>query len=262
MFFKLLNFKSMCWLGTWCILFLCIFIANGIKDGSSTSSSLDSSEIHPRPNHLGAFRTVHWDPDQKGKPAFAASFDSMSTENGKVVFFNTAIQRTVKINDFNVNFFRYSSESNKTNFGNDQSASMNDLFKGRFENFFSKDVGFSDKEKNYSINYHVDFSNISKLSIIDFKYNRFLDEEIEFSLKCKKAETCFDKSALVLRGHVIIKTGSGAKLETNHVIWNLQEETFQAKGIYFLNENGVLKKGKDVCLNMNLKEVQNPQNPQ
>lgn len=248
----------MCWLGVWFTLFLCFLIAHFIKGDDSLSSlkSPDSSDIRIIPNHTEAFSTFRRNSDQNGKPSFALSFNSMSTENGKVSFFNTALQRTIKVNHLKVKFYRYSSGANISEPDRNETSTMKYLFKQCFERLLSKADIFSEKKTDYSVNFNVDFNNISKLSINDFQYNRFIDEELDISLKCKKAETCYSHSNILLRGHVVIEIGSGSKLETNQVIWDIQDETFQAKGTYFLNQNGVLKKGKDICLDMNLKELQ------
>ena len=262
-------------------MFLCCLIAHLIN-GSESSSSLQSPdlpEMQLQRNQLGAFSTIRHDSSQNGRPSFAASFESLSTENGKAGFFNTALQRTVKLNDFKVDFFRYSSESNsvglkpnletqrqsnhdqKTDFGKvkkvsieQKPATLKDVFKQCLGKSLVKGGVFSGKKQDFSVNDHVDFNNISKLSVTDFQYNRFFDEELEFSLTCKKAETSDDQSVLSLRGHVVITTGNGSKLETNRVFWDMNNETFQVKGNYFLNHNGTFKTGRNTCFDVTLKE--------
>lgn len=240
-------------------MLLCCLIAHYINESNSSSSfkSPDLPEMQLQPNQLGAFSTIHRDPNQNGKPSFAASFDSLSTENGTAGFFKTALQRTVKLNDFKADFFRYSSESDNSDnsdTGKYKTLGLKNIFKECLGKSLVKGGVFSGKEPDFSINDHVDFNNISKLSVNNFQYNRFFNEDLEFSLKCKKAETSDDQSGLALRGHVIIETNNGSKLETNRVFWNMNNETFQVTGNYFLNQNGTVKTGRNICLDMNLKE--------
>jgi hypothetical protein len=204
-------------------------------------------------NHVGRFKLMHCDPEQNGKPSFFLSFDSLITENGDLGMFKTSLQRTLSIHGLKVGVYGYNSAEPEALLGFNDTADTKDVVKCGIEKF-SRIFYEEDENTNYKIRPEVDFNNICKLHIIGFQFNRYNNDELSLEIKSQTAETVYGQSGLVLRGHVVIRANKNMVLECNHMVWDISKQTFHAKGIYALNQNGTVKTGKDIYLTINLNE--------
>ena len=226
---------------------------------------------------IGYCRTIKRYDHKMGISAFDISFDSLTTENGEAGLFKTASQRILNIDKLRFIIFdnsipeeethsENSSDIVKKTFPKSQGRDIKQLKKvntadnnsgDSFVNDISKKVikMISNKEQ-YGVYPDVSFKNISRIFVNDFHYANISNDVLKIEIESKTARTSLQETGLVLRGHVVIKTGSGAKLQCNHVIWDIKNSKFDAKGVYALSNKGDVKTGKDICLDISLNQVQ------
>jgi hypothetical protein len=211
------------------------------------------------PDHVGRFELMRYNPDQNGKLSFCLSFDSLSTENGNLGMFKTSLQRTLRINELKVGVYGYNSAEPEILLGLEDTSDAKEVVKygiGKFSRIFYEE----DENSTCKIRPAVDFNNIAKLFVVDFQFTRYRNDVLGLEVTSKIAETVYDQSGLVLKGHVVIKTSDGDVLECNRVIWDVKNQNFNAKSGYAFRQNGITKVGKEICLDMNLNEVAISQN--
>ena len=226
-------------------LWLLISVSNTHDHPSFSSTSAGHVKFNCRKNYLGATNLIRRDPSQNGTMTSVVAFHSLTTENGRLGIFKTALQRTALVKDLKVDI-RGDGSIRGVEYNPAQD------FLGELAN---KLRSGAKSKGDYEFHLNVDFANISKLLVIGFQVNRFVDEALKLSIQSKIAETSHEESGLVLRGHVLIKTNSGKVLECNRVVWDVKEDIFKVNGVYALNKNGIIETGEDVCLDMNLNEI-------
>lgn len=244
---------------------LCLWLLLSGSDAhdhpSFSSTSAGHVKFNCRKNHLGATSLIRRDPSLNGRVVSVVSFRSLTTESGDLGIFKTALQRTVVLKGLTVVLKGLKVDVPMLESTNSQSHEKPVSIFGH--NSTQDYLGeLADKLRSiikskgdYNFRLNVDFSNISKILIVGFQSNHFVDQVLKLSIQSKIAETSHEESGLVLRGHVLIKTNSGRVLECNRIVWDVKEEIFKVNGVYALSRNGIIETGKDVCLDMNLDET-------
>jgi len=275
----------------WILCFwLLISVSNTHNLFMFSSSSDGHVKFSCRKNHLGATSLIRRDPSLNSRVVSVVSFRSLTTENGELGIFKTALQRTVLLKGLKVDVPRYSqthlqvhpSEDNLEAVLKPVTVTSNDdsIVVERTNSHSCKETvsifgqnstqdclgelveklrSIIKSKRDYNFRLNVDFSNISKVLIAGFQFNHFVDEALKLSIQSKIAETSHEESGLILRGHVLVKTNSGRVLECNRIVWDVKEEIFKVNGVYALNQNGTIETGRDVCLDMNLNEIDSSQ---
>lgn len=215
----------------------------------------DPSTCVPSQNHIGKFKLVHRNPEQNGKPSCVLSFDSLRTESGNLGMFKTSLQRTLRIDGLHIGVYEYQSGQSQIAEIFNHSASVKDAVKHSIKKFGCLFSDESSDTTNYDIRPKVDFQNLTKLIVRDFQFSQYEDDVLTLEIKSQTAQTIHGEAGLVLRGHVVIRGNDDVVLECNHVIWDISSQMFIARGIYALRQNGIVRAGKDIRLDMKLKKV-------
>lgn len=243
-----------CWTGSICLLF--ILSANNSSNFIGQKPSLPITFDLPS-NQIGAFRFVRYDPEKDNKPYFSFSFDNLLVENNKLGIFKSALHQVVRISNLDFRICQYPENNPITPAKNRSEESLQDL--PSTKNIFSQArcfiEQFLDKQDSWRIDLNITFANVTELVINNFSYGFFSENDLVLSIQSKRAIASYSGSGLILRGHVIIKTGRGDVLEGNHIKWDLDNNIFNVQGVYALNQNGIIKSGKDVTLDHALNEI-------
>jgi len=243
-------------LPTFWILSFLILIVVSFNNGLNTSNNrvlTDKLQFELPKKQIGAFGSVRWDPERNYRPLHSVYFDELSTTNGKIGFFKSALHKVVKIRDFKLKFYHYTSPEVTAStipdiylINEDTTTDARALFSKIAHNLTNPMDG-------WRIN--VDLSNISELRVNNFDYKVFYDGDLFFAIQSKRATASYKYSGIVMRGHVIIKTGDGSTLESNYVEWDVKKQHFNVNGLYVLNRGGIKTMGKDICVDAQLKSV-------
>ena len=202
-------------------------------------------------NQTGAFNYRRWDPQENYRPICSVHFENFCSENNKLGIFKTALHKVVKIQDFELKFYKYNPDKVT-------SETTPDIF------FVSEDIN-SDTitlvknimrrstipESGWRIN-NIDLSNVTEVRINNFDYQVFHNSNLLFATQSSRAIVSYDHSDVVLRGHAKITIADGSTLESNYVRWNVQKQRFSVNGVYVLNRRGVMTTGKGICVDAQL----------
>ena len=210
-------------------------------------------------NCITDVRLFHKDPDNENA-SFSFSFDSLRTQNGSLGMFKTAMQRMVSIEGLRIGIYDRSFPDSDEKLLTDSPLSMSrtaDYISQRLAEYL---VNPLDSQDDYTLTLGVDFRNIVKLFIVDLQFDHFRSGTPDLSVQSKTARTHPEQSGLLLRGHVVIDTHDGKKLQCNKVVWDMTDETFTAKGRYALDHDGMRRTGENIRLDRNLNEITVSQN--
>ena len=234
---------------------ICWFVASSIVSQNASVTHTPDRDIIAPVNRITDVRLFHSAPEQKGSTSFSLAFDSLTTKNGSLGLFKTALQRTVFIEGLRVWIYDKIPPDLDKDLLTDSSFSVSkvaDYISLQFADYLSNS---SKGQDDYNLDLGVDFRNISKLFVMDFQFDHFLSGTPDLSVQSKTAQTVPEQSGLLLRGHVIIDTHNGKKLQCNRVVWDMTDETFTAKGRFALDYNGKTRTGENIRLDRNLNEI-------
>jgi len=247
---KYVAFGAVWYLG----LALLVALSTTHRDLSAPSIALESGETIAPENQIKSFRLTRCSPGQNKTPSFGLSFDSLTTENGNLGIFKTAMQRTLQIEGLRVAIYRYDLSELSDPMGIEDSADIKyvtDYYREELGRLFDGDR----QDNPYRFRLGVDFRNLAQLLVIGFQFDRFINDALSLQIKSGTAQTHFGQPGLVLQGHVVLRASDQVVLQSNHVVWDIKNQTFTAKGLYALTRNGINKTGRNICLDMNLNEV-------
>lgn len=92
-----------------CVLILGIVIVS--ENNELNTLYRDAASIGPnlRPpkNQTGAFNYRCWDPNEDNRTVFSVHLENFCSENNNFGFFKTALHKVVKIQDFELKFYKY-----------------------------------------------------------------------------------------------------------------------------------------------------------
>ena len=98
----------------------------------------------------------------------------------------------------------------------------------------------------------IDLSGVAQIEVDNFDYQIFENKTQTLSINCKRAIASYKQQDVVLRGHVIITSADGSRLESNHVKWDINKDLFKVDGIFFLSKKGKKLFGRAICVDKNL----------
>lgn len=220
---------------------------------SDSTSRVDISSYKLMKNQIGAFGYTRCDPAKNYRPLSAVYFDELNTTNGQIGFFKTALHKVVKIRDFELKFYHYTSPEVTASAIPDVCLIHEDITTDVRALFSKITHKLTNPMDGWRVN--VDLGNISELRVNNFDYKVFYDGDLFFAIQSKRATASYKHSGIVLRGHVTIQTGDGGTLESNYVEWDVKKQHFNVNGVYVLNRDGIKTMGKDICVDAQLKSV-------
>ncbi len=239
----------------WILSFL-ILIVVSFNNGLNTSNNkvlIDGSQFKLPKNQVGTFSCFRQDPKENYRPVHSVSFENLLVENNNLGFFKTALHKVVKIRDFELKFYHYTSPEVTASTIPDIYLINEDITTDSRALFSKITHKLTNPMDGWRVN--VDLSNISELRVNNFDYKVFYDGDLFFAIQSKRATASYKHSGIVLRGHVTIKTGDGSTLESNYVEWDVKKQHFNVNGVYVLNRGGIVTTGKDICVDAQLKSV-------
>lgn len=239
----------------WILSFL-ILIVVSFNNGLNTSNNrvlTDKLQFELPKNQIGAVAYTRCDPAKNYRPLSAVYFDELNTTNGQIGFFKTALHKVVKIRNFELKFYHYTSPEVTAGAIPDIYLIHEDITTNARALFSKITHKLTNPMDGWRVN--VDLSNISELRVNNFDYNVFYDGDLFFAIQSKRATASYKHSGIVLRGHVTIKAGDGSTLESNYVEWDVKKQHFNVNGVYVLNRDGIKTMGRDICVDAQLKSV-------
>ena len=235
----------------WCLgLALLAALSTNYRDVSAFSIG---ETIAPE-NQIKSFWFTRGDHDQNGTPSFDLSFDCLTTENGNLGIFKTAMQRTLRIEGLRAAIYRHNLPELSDSQGTENSADIKQDMSYCMEKLGRLFDG-DRRDDPYRLRLAVDFRNLAQLFVIGFQFDRFINDALSLQIKSGTAQTQFDQPGLMLRGHVVIRASDQVVFQCNYVVLDIKNQTFTAKGLYALTRNGITKTGRNICLDINLNEV-------
>jgi hypothetical protein len=248
-----------------------IILAFSINSGSNIpeiQSGTCDFKFTPQPNRLDAFSYIHFDSQKNYRPIYAVAFESLILKNSNLGPFTTAMFKKATMNDFQLRFYNYDSAVQTVSAEQIESANISELPEIKTSKASSaSDIPAVDMKElisniagelsNPSAGYIIgnfNFAGVSEVYANNFDCRFFHENGLTLSIRCKRAAASYKNSNIELRGHVIIKTGDGAVLESNFVEWDENRNIFNVNGSYILNRNGSVKTGRNASFNSELKE--------
>ncbi len=238
------------------VLILGIVIFGGNNEAGTLYRDAASigPELRPPKNQTGAFNYRRWDPNENYRPVFSVHYENFCSENNNFGFFKTALHKVVKIQDFELKFYKYNPDKVT-------SETTPDIF------FVSEDITsdtitlvknimrrLTIPESGWRIN-NIDLSNVTEVRINNFDYQVFNNSNLLFATQSNRAIVSYDHSDVVLRGHAKITIADGSTLESNYIKWDVTKQRFSVNGVYVLNRRGVMTTGKGICVDAQLNIV-------
>ena len=239
-----------------CVLILGIVIVSENNELNTLYRDAASigPELRPPKNQTGAFNYRRWDPNENYRPVFSVHFENFCSENNNFGFFKTALHKVVKIQDFELKFYKYNPDKVTSD-------TTLDIF------FVSEDITsdtitlvknimrrLTTPESGWRVN-NIDLSNVTEVRINNFDYQVFHNSNLLFATQSNRAIVSYRNSDVVLRGHAKITIADGSTLESNHIKWDVEKQHFSVDGVYVLNRGRVMTTGKGICVDARLKSV-------
>lgn len=239
----------------WILSFLILIVVsiNNELNTHYTDLEIHEPDFRVPKNQLGAVSYTRCEPKENYRPIYSVCFKNLRVENNTLGIFKTALHKVMKIKGLKLELCQYSSGNPTTTtpdiypvYG-EQIADVKVLIKQIIYKLTSPKDGWRVK--------NIDIGNVSEVHINNFDYTVLYDDELFFTIQSKKAIVSYKYSGVILRGHVTIKTADGSTLESNYVKWDIEKQHFSVNGIYILNRDGVKTTGKDICVDVQLKNV-------
>jgi hypothetical protein len=101
----------------------------------------------------------------------------------------------------------------------------------------------------------VDVSNTTTVIVRGLDYSFFEDGRLELGVRCRRAILARSASEVVLRGCVVIAAGDDSRLMANLVEWDIGRSCFWVPGIYIMERNGIMVKGRGIRCNHRLRTL-------
>jgi hypothetical protein len=165
--------------------------------------------------------------------------------------FKTALQKGVRIQDFEIRLFRYPDGSSRNSSEGGLNAAKAVI--SREEDLTNLINWVAKPDDNWSLN--LDLSNVSEISINGFDYQLLDDKNLMLGVQSKRAILNSEYPEVLLRGHVRVTAPGGKTLESNVITWNMKKRQFIADRGYLLNHNGMPTVGKGICVDSQLNTI-------
>ena len=211
-------------------------------------------ELRPPKNQTGAFNYRRWDTNEDNRPVFFVHFENFCSENNNFGFFKTALHKVVKIQDFELKFYKYNPDKVTSEATPDIFFVSEDLTSDTITLVKNIMRRLTTPESELRIN-NIDLSNVTEVRVNNFNYQVFHDGDLFFATQSNRATASNEHSDIVLRGHAKITIADGSTLESNYIKWNVTKQHFRVNGVYVLNRGGIITTGKGICVDAQLNIV-------
>jgi len=235
------------------VLILGIVIFSGISGSGTLYNDTINIGYNLRPprNQIGAFSYRRWDPNENNRPVFSVYFEDFRSENNRFGLFKTALHKIVKIQDLELNIYKYNADEIPSEatpdihfISEDIAGDTTTLVKNIMRRLITPG-------NEWRIN-NIDLSNVTEVRINNFNYQVFHENDLLFATESKKATVSNKHSYILLKGHAKITVADVGTLESNYVKWEVQKQQFRVSGVYVLNRHGVMTTGKGICVDSQL----------
>lgn len=203
----------------------------------------------PSENQVNGLTYYRYDPNTN-RLCFMASASSLRAENAILGIFRTAAAKSIKIKDLRLFFsdcpFVSALESLQT-LALTETTNPDKNILGRFAN------------TGHKWNMDIDLSNAREATINNFNCRIFNKNDLQLGIQSRRAAINSDWPRITLRGHVIVTGPDGGTLESNHVKWDIQKQTFTAEGMYILKHGASQITGENICVDsfLNIADTKN-----
>jgi len=243
-------------LTAWTLSFLSFIIVtrnNELNKLYNKAAGPETGFIGPK-NQTGALSYWRCEPKANGRLIHSVDLKNLRAENNNLGIFRTALHKIVKIQSLELEFHRYTSDDVTANKKLRTSPIPEDLTADSRALIETIDKLLR-RTDEWRIN-NLDVGGVSEVSINNFGYKLFYDDELFFRVESKRAMVSYKYSGLVLRGHAKISIADGSTLESNYIEWDVKNQHFTVDGGYVLNRGGRVTIGKDICVDAQLNSVE------
>ena len=215
--------------------------------------AIDLPEFDLNRNQIETFSAIRWDNDTGGRPIYSLSFNKLASMSGSLGVFNTALYKTITVENLCARFHHYSdkgrSEQQNALLPVDAASALPiegtspDRYRLestliRLKRELVDELLNTLKRRNTKCSLLVDVGNPYKIVVRDLDYAFYENNKIRFGVKCRRATFLTQTKELELRGRVVIQARDGRILRSNCVVWHLKDKSFVVPGAYMLTHNG------------------------
>jgi hypothetical protein len=197
-------------------------------------------------NQINGLTYYRYDPNTS-RLGFMARAGVIQTENAKLGIFKTAAARTIKVKNLQLLFCEHPGISTPSALQTLALSEATDTNQKGFQKIFTQ---LADARDYWNAN--IDLSNPCKLIINGFDCRFFDNDTPRLAVQSNLAIVDSAWPRLTLRGHVIVTGADGGILESNHVKWDIQKQTFTAEGMYVLRRGTSQIAGKNIRVDSRL----------
>ena len=202
------------------------------------------------------FHLIHYDPNYR--PLYTIGFAHLKVSNGKAGVFHTALYKTIQIQDLYIRTYQNSDieEPGKKDISLPFAHSDPATTSGGIHDYIQMLLEQKKHEnKSYEL-YTIDVSNAMQISVDNFQYQKINGENhLQFGIECKKAAFSYKSDDIMLRGHVIVSSSNGRRLESNRIKWDVRKQLFRVEGMYVLQTHEHRQRGKGIWVDEQLNIV-------
>ena len=237
------------------ILTLVIVSANSELSDLHKHAATIRHELRLPKNTIRGLCFLRRDPNNNFRPMYSAHVKSLCTENNDLGPFKTALHRTAIVRSLELEFYQYSCHDGEQIATPGLLALAEQLIGSSTKPSGTIIHRLMTSNGQWRFGVDIDFGNITEARVDGFDYRVFYDGDPLFRMQSKNATISYRRPGILLRGCVTLETADGTTLKSNHVIWEVEQQNFLAKGVYVLNRGGAIITGKGICVNSQLKPV-------
>lgn len=281
-----LAFFLLCWVCTG----ICCFVLSWRDDRFAPfrigGMPYDTSRLIPATNRTGHFSIRRLNSKAGYKPDFSVSWTDLSVDNGRAGVFRTPLHKTIVIDRLQAKFCRYSAEEEqrtddassrqegRASVGNELLPLSRHRAQLLSQGSKADDEATSPRpapaqilsELAFELRRYldglelevmppVDVSNTTTAIVRGLDYSFFENGRLELGVRCRRAILAKSASEVVLRGCVVIAAGDDSRLMANLVEWDIERNCFWVPGIYIVERNGIMVKGRGIRCNHRLRTL-------
>lgn len=227
---------------------LSAFVLMSYKAPISQNGKLTAQSSFPQEKEKNVMGEVQYVKYSAGglNPEFWVHFSELTAEGRQFGVFRTPVVKEVKIRDLGITVFREFQ-------GDSRQQDPVSLCAREWPDGEEGLVGYLKGGKGWSLD--IDISNVTRIEAINFEYKIIENGAIVLDVTSRRAEVQNRLREIILRGHGTVKNRQGGTLEGNNIRWDVLSQTFNASGVYVLNNEGRTRTGRDICVDYELKPV-------
>lgn len=240
----------------WILSFLSFIIVTGNNELSElyNEAAYPGIELMLPKNQTGAVSYWRCDPNANGRLIHSVDLKNLRVENNNLGIFKTALHTVVKIDDLQLELYRYTSPKVMGDRSPDNPAAPEDIMADAQAFVEQVSHRLTNVTHGWRAN-SIDLGNLSEVCVDNFDYKVFHDGDLFFAVQSRRAMVSYKWSGIVLRGRVTLETADGSTLKSNHIKWEVEKQRFIVKGVYALDRGGVRTTGKDICVDAQFNDV-------